>query len=179
MKFLHKFAIFCNFIVINDSRAYKKRAPFIVKIRYQKKWPEDGSGNFDVKDGSRSFDHLRKKLMKSLRAAQQDRLVSSDAQELDIHRQRASNHFKKADYKRLDCKAQTNVKKADGIRFVGLEQNLVLGVAERLTRTSTGNNQEGLNKPLKKTRPELVNRKGVIFHHDNVGLHTSLAIWQN
>ena len=35
-----------------------------------------------------------------------------------------------------------------------------------------------LNAAVKEKRPELVNRKGVIFHHDNATPHTSLAIRQ-
>ena len=35
-----------------------------------------------------------------------------------------------------------------------------------------------LNAPVKEKRPEFVNRKGVIFHHDNAKLHTSLATHQ-
>ena len=36
-----------------------------------------------------------------------------------------------------------------------------------------------LNAAVKEKRPELVNRKGVIFLHDNATPHTSLAIRQN
>ena len=35
-----------------------------------------------------------------------------------------------------------------------------------------------LNAAVKEKRPELVNRKGVIFHHDNATPHTSLATSQ-
>ena len=35
-----------------------------------------------------------------------------------------------------------------------------------------------LNAAVKEKRPELVNRKGVIFHHHNVIPHTSLATHQ-
>ena len=35
-----------------------------------------------------------------------------------------------------------------------------------------------LNAVVKEKRPELVNRKGVIFHHDNATPHTSLATRQ-
>ena len=35
-----------------------------------------------------------------------------------------------------------------------------------------------LNTAVKEKRPELVNRKGVIFHHDNVTPHTSLITRQ-
>ena len=35
-----------------------------------------------------------------------------------------------------------------------------------------------LNGAVKEKRPELVNRKGVIFHHDNATPHTSLATRQ-
>ena len=35
-----------------------------------------------------------------------------------------------------------------------------------------------LNVEVKEKRPELVNRKGVIFHHDNATLHTSSATRQ-
>ena len=35
-----------------------------------------------------------------------------------------------------------------------------------------------LNAAVEENRPELVNRKGVIFHHDNVTSHISLATRQ-
>ena len=35
-----------------------------------------------------------------------------------------------------------------------------------------------LNTAVKEKRPELVNRKGVIFHHDNATPHTSLVTRQ-
>ena len=35
-----------------------------------------------------------------------------------------------------------------------------------------------MNAAVKEKRPELVNRKGVIFHHDNATSHTSLATRQ-
>ena len=35
-----------------------------------------------------------------------------------------------------------------------------------------------MNAAVKEKRPELVNRKGVIFYHDNVTRHTSLATRQ-
>ena len=37
---------------------------------------------------------------------------------------------------------------------------------------------ERIERSVKKKRTELVNRKGVIFHHDNATPHTSLATRQ-
>ena len=35
-----------------------------------------------------------------------------------------------------------------------------------------------LNNAVEEKRPELTNRKGVVFHHDNARLHTSLVTRQ-
>lgn len=45
--------------------------------------------------------------------------------------------------------------------------------------TYTVNKLDKLNDSLKQKRPGLVNRKGIMFHHDNVRPHTSLATCQN
>ena len=52
-------------------------------------------------------------------------------------------------------------------------------ILEMLSRKQTINSDvycrqlNKLNVVVKEKRPELVNRKGVIFHHDNATLHTS------
>ena len=35
-----------------------------------------------------------------------------------------------------------------------------------------------LNNAVEEKRPELTNRKGIVFHHDNARPHTSLVTWQ-
>ena len=35
-----------------------------------------------------------------------------------------------------------------------------------------------LQQAIERKRPELINRRGVVFHHDNARPHTSLMTWQ-
>ena len=64
---------------------------------------------------------------------------------------------------------------------MGLER---CGIFKLLPRNQTINSDvyrrqlNRLNPAVNEKRPELVNRKGLIFHHDNATPHTSLATRQ-
>ncbi|GFW72551.1 hypothetical protein TNCV_3797791 [Trichonephila clavipes] len=65
--------------------------------------------------------------------------------------------------------------------MVGLERNHLLGVAStwpntkfRSVLSTTGLFEAGIDQKL----PELVNRRGVVFHQDNARPHTSVVTRQ-
>ena len=73
-------------------------------------------------------------------------------------------------------------KKGDAICLVGFQRNRFF--FELLPNNTTINSEvyyhqlDKLNDSLKQKRPELINRKGVVFHQDNARPHTSLLARQ-
>ena len=67
-------------------------------------------------------------------------------------------------------------KKGDAICLVGFQRNVYF---ELLPDSTTINSEvychrlDNLNDSFKKKRPELINRKSVVFHQDNARTHTS------
>jgi len=84
-----------------------------------------------------------------------------------------------------DGKTRIDIKKSDAVCAVGLERNRSLRVSDSLLlpgQTIDSNfycqQLERLRQAIERKWPELINRKDVVFHHDNARLHTSLVIRQ-
>ncbi|XP_011052820.1 PREDICTED: histone-lysine N-methyltransferase SETMAR-like, partial [Acromyrmex echinatior] len=157
------------------------------------------SGNFDVKDRPRSGRPVIEKVDEILQLVKQDWHVSCQeiANALRINHMTVWNHLKKAGYaKKLDVwvpheLTQRNLIDRISISETLLKRNEISEANHHRSWNKHGEPLQTTSKPglmankvmllqeaIKEKRPELINRKGVVFHHNNARPHTSLMTRQ-
>ncbi|CAH2092000.1 unnamed protein product [Euphydryas editha] len=175
-----------------------------VSERWTQEWfARFRSGNFDVKDAPRSGQPVTEKVDEILQLMEQDRHVSCQeiAEALNINHMTVWNHLKRAGYeKKLDVWVPHELTQRNLIDRITISEMLVKRNETEpfLKRIITGEEKWVKYENIKrkrswstndfkawivgkqgyveclKERPELANRKGILFHHDNARPHTSL-----
>ncbi|GFY12992.1 histone-lysine N-methyltransferase SETMAR [Trichonephila clavipes] len=139
---------------------------------------EEGSCIFDVKDAPRTGRPVAENVDKITEIIQVDRHIScrSIAQELKIDHKTVLNHLHKA--------AQTVAKPGLTVRKVllciwwdwkGLIYYELLLYGQTLNSDVYCQRLDRLKLAIDQKRPELANRRGVVFHQDNARPHTSVV----